>query len=285
MTKFRLLLFCILFSVVAFTQKNPELVDIPMQVYVNHGKNDFSSIIYRDSTLKEKVAFLHSHDELQHDLSVRTNTFAEYWEVFKKQWHFIKFRKNAAPLLLFEGIKNYYDERGYVQLYDMSKKQRHQLVYSSVGKLLAYKRQPFTEGLILYVHQYPCCKSASHNIKIIRQLDGKIIVSERFFVGRDIGDMVGPFFPKKGINSPNYYVLKKRTALRWSPAVVNKDAFKGWAQTNVIIHYNKGAIYKILGKQDGWEFVIFFSGIAKEQSRVINYTNFEFTGVYGWIKV
>lgn len=267
-----------------FAQKDPELVHIPAQVFLHNVKTNFQPILYTDSTLKAKVAFLHAHNELRHDLSVRTNNFDEYWDVFKNSWHFIKMRKDTAALLLFTGLKNYYDERGYVQLFDLSKKQMQQCVFSSVGNLLAYKIQPNTGGIVLYVHEYPCCHSASHNIKILRQLNGKIQVRKRFFVGRDKGDMVGPFFPKTAMYDSIYHTLTKKTALRWSPAVVNHDAFSPWSNSNLIIHYEKGAIYKVLGKQDGWLFVLMLSGISHEQARVINYTNFEFTGVYGWIK-
>jgi len=53
----------------------------------------------------------------------------------------------------------------------------------------------------------------------------------------------------------------------------------------MIINYNEGALYKLLYEKDNWQFVVLFNGIAEEQSKVLNYTNFKNKGVYGWMKV
>ena len=96
--------------------------------------------------------------------------------------------------------------------------------------------------------------------------------------------MVGPFFPDSVQQPKEYKQLTAKTTLRWSPATVNNNAFIGRAKSNVIIHYNEGAVYKVLHENEGWQFVIMFNGIAEEQSSVLNYTNFENRPVYGWIK-
>lgn len=279
-----LTLFCVLFCTFSYAQNDPQLVKIPMEVYVPHGKNNFSTILYKDSTLKDKVAFLHAHNELDHDLSVITNSFSEYWKQFKGDWFWIKFHKNQPPLLLFRGLKVANDEREYIQLYDVSRPQNKRRIFTSVGNLLAYKIQPNTAGLILYVHEYPCCHSATHFIKVLRYIDDKIRIKKRFFVGRSKGDMKGPFYPKESKIVPGYKILQKKTAVRWSPEIIEKGAFMNWSPSNLLIHYKKGAVYKVLGEDNGWLFIFITSGITHESSRMLNYTTFKHTGIYGWIK-
>ncbi|HZH85861.1 MAG TPA: hypothetical protein VFD77_01000 [Brumimicrobium sp.] len=266
------------------SQVNPTLVNIPHEVFVNGGSDDFDKILFQDESLAEKVKVLHTYNELGHDLTVQTNSFEQYWARYKSQWSFIQFKEGATPLLLFSGLKNNLDEREYVEIFSLEAERNNRLLFGEVGNLLAYKRHPFTNEIILFVHKYPCCKSASHNIYRIRQLNDKLHFTDRFFVGRDIGDMVGPFFPKEVKDNGKYSFLKERTELRWSPAVVTKNAFEEWTESNLIIHYNEGAMYKVLHDQGEWYFVIFFNGIAEEQSMMLNYTNFGNKGVYGWIK-
>ncbi|HLW29995.1 MAG TPA: hypothetical protein VKX29_03995 [Brumimicrobium sp.] len=267
-----------------YTQVNPTLVDIPHEVFVNGGSDNFEKILFKDESIAEKVKILHSYNELTHDLTVQTSLFEQYWERYKKQWSYIRFKESEAPLLIFTGLKNALDERQYIEIFNMNNERDHRMLFSDVGVLLAYKNQTFTDEIILFVHKYPCCKSASHNIYRIRQVNEKLHFTDRFFVGRDRGDMVGPFYPNKVNHEGKYYFLEERTELRWSPAVVSENAFIEWTNSNLIIHYNKGAMYKILHDQGEWLFVLFFNGIAEEQSMMLNYTNFQNKGVYGWIK-
>lgn len=266
-------------------QVNPNLVNIPHEVFVNDGRTDFNKILSQDTSLISKVRDLHRFNELSHDLTIQTNNFDEYWDRYSSQWYEIKFTQDQSPLLLFSGLKNDVDEREFVELFDMEKKRNKRNLFSKVGNLLAYKIHPLTKEIVLYTHRYPCCESASHNVYRIRRTNDGLKVNDRFFVGRDSGDMVGPFFPQKVNFSDKYYKLDKKTELRWSPAVVNENALGNYTATNLIINYNEGAIYKVLHEQNDWQFVVFFNGIAEEQSMVLNYTNFKNKGVYGWIKV
>ncbi len=266
-------------------QVNPNLVNIPHEVFVNDGKTNFGEVLKQDASIEEKVKVLHSYNELGHDLTVITNNFNEYWKRYKSQWFYIYFNREQTPLLLFKGLKNNDDEREYIELFDTEKERNQRNIFSEVGRLLAYKIHPLTGEVILYTHKYPCCKSASHNVYRIRKTKDGLKINDRFFVGRDSGDMVGPFFPEKVTFSEKYFKLNERTEVRWSPAVVNENAFEDWTESNLIINYNKGAVYKVLHEKDNWQFVVFFNGIAEEQSMVLNYTNFKNKGVYGWIKV
>ncbi|PKR80136.1 hypothetical protein CW751_11575 [Brumimicrobium salinarum] len=281
-TVFFILFFSIFINLHA--QVNPTLVNIPHEVFVNDGRTDFNKLFVKNDTLKEQVKLLHTQNELSHDFSVQVSNFEQYWNHFKADWNYVRFKKNATPLLLFSGYKNANDEREYVEVYNAKQDRNQRLLFSEVGNLLAYKINPHTQESILYVHKYPCCRSASHNIYKLRQTEQGVHITDRFFVGRDRGDMQGDFFPEKTQFNKEYKILKKKTALRWSPEVIEKDAFVGWTESNLMIHYNKGAIYKVLAEKDDWYFVLFLSGIVEEQSMMLNYTNFKHKGVYGWIK-
>lgn len=279
------ILFICITSVVSFTQVNPNLVEIPADVFVNKGRTDFNQILNQSQKIKEHVKILHEYDELSHDLLVMTNTFEEYWERYQSQWFFIKFKSDKASLLLFKGLRNNDDEREYVEIYNMENPRNERALFSNIGRLLAYKTHPRTGEIILYIHRYPCCKSASHNIYRIRQLENTVKSNDRFFVGRDSGDMVGPFFPEKVRFKEGYRQLSEKTEVRWSPEVIEEGAFENWTESNLMINYEKGAIYKVLYEKDGWQFIVLFSGISEEQSMVLNYTNFKHKAVYGWISV
>lgn len=278
------LLFLLSFTSSFYSQVDPTLVDIPHEVFVTDGRSDFSSVLYQDPTLKEKVRTLIDGNELSHDFSFDAAHFEKYWSLFKDKWHFIQFKKENDPLVLFQGLKNHDDEREYIEIYDLSKPSNYRLVFSEVGRLLAYKTQPYTNELVLFTHKYPCCLSASHNIYTLRQLNGDLHIKDRFFVGRDRGDMVGPFFPGYVKQEKEFHRLTKETELRWSPDIIESGAFEGWTESNLIIHYTPGALYKVLFEKEDWQFVLFLNGIAEEQSMMLNYTNFLNKGVYGWIK-
>jgi hypothetical protein len=258
------------------------LVKVPANVFVNNGKTTFDSILYINGDIQEQVEKLFNRKVLSHDLTMGDNKFQKYWEVFGNQWFWIKLKPKMPPFLMFKGIISFMDEKEYVELYNVNKPDNN-LIFTSSGNLLAYKKHPFTKEIILFVHEYPCCQSASHNIIQVRYANGDARVKERFFVGRDDGDMVGPFFPDTVEHPKEYKQLTSKTTLRWSPATVNNNAFIGRAKSNVIIHYNENALYKVLHEENGWQFVVMFSGITEEQSTVLNYTNFINRPVYGWI--
>lgn len=273
----------ILIPLLAITQIKPSLVEIPVDVFINKGKTTIEDIFIRSEVTKDKVRSLFERKEFFHELTGDEAEFESYWEAFGSQWHWIKFRENESPLLLFLGLNSFTDEREYVEIYDPEKKKNSRL-FAEPGRLIAYKRHPLTNELILFSHKYPCCRSASHNIFTIRSIHDDIKVKDRFFIGRDSGDMKGPFFPDSVSFDGKYEKLTERSLLRWSPAVVEENAFEQRAKTNAIIHYEKGAIHKVLAINREWKYVIMYSGIAEERSSVINHVNFKHKGVYGWIK-
>lgn len=266
-----------------YTQIKPSLVEIPVEVFINKGKSTIKDIFIEHENTKEEVRSLFEQKEIVHELTGDGADFESYWEAFGNQWHWIRFRENESPLLLFLGLNSFTDEREYVEIYNPEKKKNSRL-FAKAGRLIAYKRHPLTKELILFSHKYPCCRSASHNIFTIRRVYDEIKVKDRFFIGRDSGDMKGPFFPDSVHYNGKYEKLTERALLRWSPEVVTENAFEQRARTNAIIHYEKGAIHKVLAQKGKWKYVIMYSGIAEETSPVINHVNFKYKGVYGWIK-
>jgi hypothetical protein len=277
------LLFTLLVYNISFSQATISLVNVPADVFVNKGKTTFDSILYVTNDIQKQVEKIYNNKDLSHEFTRGDYTFEKYWEVFGNQWFWVKLKPKMPPFLLFRGIISFFDEKEYIELYDVNKPEDN-LIYASSGNLLAYKEQPFTKETILFIHEYPCCQSASHNIIQVRYANGEARTKDRFFVGRDDGNMVGPFFSETVEQPKEYKKLNTLTTLRWSPATVNYNAFIGRAKSNVIIHYNEGALYKVLHEKEGWLFVVMFSGITKEQSTVLNYINFINRPVYGWIK-
>ncbi|MDX1653249.1 MAG: hypothetical protein R3277_12195 [Brumimicrobium sp.] len=279
-----LLAFFVLFvTKIVSSQTTVSLVNVPSEIFVNNGKTDFEKILFTDGDLQKDVALLYKKKLLSHDFTDPNSSFEQYWEIMGDQWFRVTLKPGEKPLILFKGMASFSDEKSYVELYDL-KRQGNERVYTDYGNLLAYQVHPFTSEIILFIHKYPCCRSASHNIIKVRYLKMDAVVKDKFFVGRDAGDMVGPFYPEKVEFSGEYHQLQERKLLRWSPEIVQKNAFLGFSETNAIIHYEKGAYYKILGEKEDWYFVLMLNGIAEEQSMVINHLNFKNRPVYGWIK-
>jgi hypothetical protein len=261
------------------------LVDVPVDVFVNKGKTNFDSIFYK-TEIESLVKELFEEGILYHDytLEVHPNSnFKTYWSVFKDKWNLVDLNNDGNGELIMQGLTTVFDEKEFVEIYN-NLDGKWTKIHGEVGRLLAYKIHPNTKKIILYQHRYPCCNSASHTIITARMIRNKIITSSRFFVGRDSGDMVGPFYPDSVNYGFAFLQLKKNTLLRWSPEVVSKNAFRGYSETNAIVHFDKGAYYKILYNGDKWHFVLMYSGIVDEKAVVINALNFVNKPVYGWIE-
>lgn len=263
------------------------LTEIPAQVFAEGGKTDIEKLWVQDFDVKSAVEKLfNTPNKLYHEGTPAENpnsTFATYWSQRSDNWKAIRFQKNGAISLIFIGKTFTGEIKENIEIYHPEEGEYKQ-IWSEYGKIIAYHIHPYTKETILFQHQYPCCESSSHNIFRLRVLNNDIHMKKRFFVGRDKGDMVGPFFPESANHSSDFHHLTEVTMLRWSPAVVTENAFINRSETNEIIPYTKGASYKILAEQDGWLFVLMYSGIMEGQSAVINYMNFLNVPVYGWIK-
>lgn len=279
-----ILLILLAFTSLASRAESISLVDVPPHVFVNNGTTNFDSIFYK-TEIQSLVHELFNQQILNHDytLEVHPNSnFKTYWSVFEERWNIIDLNNDGIGELIMQGQISSFDEKEYVEIYKKTDG-KWTKIHGEVGRLLAYKIHPNTKKIILYQHKYPCCLSASHNIFVIRLIGDRIILKSRFFVGRDNGDMVGPFYPDSVKYPTNFEQLAEKTLLRWSPEVVNKNAFTNYSESNAIIHYDKGAYYKTLYTKDNWSFVLMYSGIINESAMVINPANFVNNPVYGWI--
>lgn len=261
------------------------LKDVPAHVFVNHGKTNFDSV-FVNVDLEPIVKDIFHQGILFHDYTLEvhpSSNFQTYWSVFKVRWFAVDMKNDGDLVYIMLGKTSSLDEKEYVEIYTRGSDQKYHRSFAEAGKLLAYKIHPNTQEVMLYHHRYPCCYSASHNIYTIRFLNGQIHLKDRFFVGRDTGDMVGPFFPEKVVYPIENKLLDTETILYWSPEVVKTKAFQNYSETNRIATYSRGSVYKELYKQGAWSFVVLFSGISSEPSAVINPTNFENRAVYGWM--
>lgn len=286
MKKYFILIFIILSCIAFSNAETANMKNVPDSVFVNKGRTDFDSIFIAGSKIKNEIEKLFNINELllhEHAswLSPQTS-FEKYWEIYGSSWKAIDFKQDGELTYVFNGKSYLSDVKENLEFYKLEG-DKYVKLWVEYGNLLAYKIHPLTKEIILYHHKYPCCKSASHNITTLRLIDNKIHSKFRFFVGRDVGDMKGPFFPEQVSFPSSYKKMKERTMVRWSPEVIEKDAFKGVAHTNEMIHYEEGAIYQVLYSKNDWQFVILYSGIAEEQSNVLNYTNFKYRPIYGWI--
>jgi hypothetical protein len=263
------------------------LTQIPAQVFAEGGKTDIANLWQTDFDVKSAVETLfYTSNMLLHEGSITdnpNNTFEAYWSNKSKNWKAIRFQEKGEISIVFIGKTFTSEIKENIEIYHVING-KYKQIWSEYGKIIAYHIHPYTKEIILFQHQYPCCESSSHNVFRIRLLNNNVHVRKRFFVGRDKGDMVGPFFPESADHSSDFHYLPEVTILRWSPAEVTENAFINRSESNEIISYNKGASFKILAQQDGWLFVLMFSGIMEGQSAVINYMNFLNTPVYGWIK-
>src|SRR5690554_8128764 len=98
--------FTFVLSQLIFSQENPTLVEIPHEVFVNKGANNFDKILIQNQSIKEKVKKLHAFDELGHELTVRTNTFEEYWKTNTESCYLFKLKKDKLLFFWFKAINS-----------------------------------------------------------------------------------------------------------------------------------------------------------------------------------
>jgi len=261
--------------------------NIPSKLLVNELRTDLSNVKIINKGTKEKVGLLFAQNMLNHELTTYTSSdarFESYWEAFGSYWFEIAFEESQSTKLVFNGFSFYGEDKEIFEMYHFDKNQKGTKIYMESGTMIGYKIHPRTQEVVLYVHNYPCCKSASHNLFQIRWLNQIIKVKERFFVGRDSGDMVGPFFPQTTSFPSSIDTLKNEVILRWSPAIVDSGAFEERAVTNEIIHFKENALFMKLGETENWKYILFLNGMKEEMSSVLHYSNFRRKPIYGWIR-
>ncbi len=258
---------------------------IPSELLVNGINKNIQEVLTSDPNIKNKVQHLFSLNLLEHDMTryIDENAdFEKYWSIYGSYW--FELHSNDYEVLIFNGYAFFDEYKEKIELYMQNEEGVWTKSHASDGQIIGFKKHPRTNEIILYTHDYPCCTSASHTLRTVRMVNGMVKIKKRFFLGRESGDMVGPFFPDY-VQFPNIYdTLKKNTVVRWSPEVVDSLAFVGRTHSNRIITFNKGGIYQSLFKLDDWEYVLLFNGMMSTESDVIHYSNFTNKPIYAWIR-
>lgn len=263
-----------------------EMTRVDPRLFIFQPKTNFDSITLSNEALKSKmIEYLFVNDLIDHQGTKAYNPgaqFVSYYKQYKDLYKLMDLNRDGIPELLFNGYVSETDDREHVEIWG-SKNGAVYRIYRDIGHLLAYKIHPNTHEILLYHHQYPCCVNASHNLNRLRLIGEKMQLVKRYFLGRD-KDMVGPFFPKKSLFTGKFRALKKKTPVYWSPAIVEKHAWKQRSASNRIAHYDSLTVYTILASEKKWQFVLMKGAPTEEKNLVINPKNFKDTWIYCWIR-
>lgn len=265
---------------------------IPQAIFINGGHQSFKDIINNDRDISIFVKQLYHTDQLPHKSALyykNAPDFSIYWKSYSAYWSAIKLQPNSEQIELIFNCKLFQeDSKQTFELYSINTDNFNPQspLFRGEGVLLAYKTSPNTGEIVLYIHDYPCCNSAGHNIVLLRVIEGVCKARKRFFVARDRDDIKGPFFPEI-VNFPEkIHQLKEPKELLWSPEKVEKNAFIGQSDKNLIGQFRKGSYYYVLNQWDkSWQYVLLLNGINDEPSAVLNPVNFKNRPVFGFIAV
>jgi hypothetical protein len=284
MMKLRITLLFLSLSALALSYV--EMTRVDARVFIANPETDFSKIQVKNEALKAKmVEFLFNNDLVDHIGTKAYDPaalFVNYYKQFAPLYQLIDLNNDQVPELIFNGYPNAEKEKEQLQIFTTIKGELVS-VYNEMGHLLAYKIHPNTKEVLIYHHQYPCCENASHNLNRLRLIENKIVQIRRYFLGRDHG-MLGRFFPDKSSFSGEFYQTKAKTTLYWSAEELNKAAWLGRSEKNIIANYPDSTVYSVLAEKGKWRFVIMHGMPVAEENRVINPSNFSNTWIYGWIK-
>ena len=257
---------------------------IPESFFVNNAKTDFETIFIKNNEeLLKGVKQLFNDDLLNHDLTKAFDieaTFEKYWVKYEKSWHLLDLNNDGVFELFFNNSDADIEHLSF-EIFKINK-EKYQAIYFQVGKLIGYKIHPNTKEIILFRHQFPCCTNLSHNVDMIRLLNGKISLRKKFFVARP-DEMKTKLFPKSVSYSKEYFFFKKDEKVRWSAEIITKDATR-MTEENIISNYPKGTAYRVLAVEKGWKYVLILGEPSKDLNKIINPANFIYTHVFGWVK-
>lgn len=266
-------------AAVSMTRVNPHL-------FVNQAQTDFSLIANSGDQVKRKIVKnLFDQHVLDHDgtpnLELNAN-FERYYEQNKNHFLLLDLNQDGKSELIFQGFTSATDDKEYTEIYRLNHG-KYELQYREVGHLLAYKIHPNTKEIVLYQHKYPCCSAMSHNIFVLRLLDGKFHKKSKYFLARDTG-MKGDFFPDS-VNFPsNYERLSTDHKVYWSDSVILEGASRQ-SPSNQLITYPAGTVYQILTKKGTWSYVLIRGNCVSEKSLIVNAENLSQMALFAWIKV
>lgn len=279
---------CILTFLPVFSNASVDMTRIKAELFIAQPRTSFDSIVRKDPMLKKQlIQQLFDKDMVNHELSKAFSAdarFDAYYTHFEKSYQLIDMDQDGVFELVFSGFVSRDDEKEHFEIYAFNNGKPARL-YEGIGHLLAYKVHPNTGEILLYHHQYPCCLNASHNINRLRKTGNKLQLLKKYFVAREAGDMKGRFFPEKTSFSGKYKMTKTITKLHWSPDEIAREAWVGRVPQNVVARYPEKSIYRVLAKEQGWQYVLMYTPPLQETNLVINPANFSDVKVFGWIRV
>lgn len=264
-----------------------QMKDINASLLISNAKTDFAAISIVNNQLKEQLVHqLFDLDLIDHVGSKAYDVqakFESYYAQYQENYRLIDLNKDNVLELVFNGYVSPDLEFDVLDIF-IQQNGKLKRVFQDQGSLLAYAIQPNTGEILLYHHLYPCCQNASHNLNRLRLVNGKITLLKRYFLGRDKG-MKGTFFPEKLKASKKYKSTTQKVTLYWSSEIIQKAAWEGRCEENVIAHFASNSVYKILSKsKKGWVYVLMKAEPIQEENRVINPSNFKSIWIYGWLK-
>lgn len=267
-------------------QASVSMTRVDPSIFIHDPLVNFEKVEIQNESLKLKmVEYLFLNDQLDHFGTKAYNSeasFLSYYKKFAPLYRLIDMNHDSIPELIFNGFISPDIDKEYLEIYGTDKGNVIR-IFREVGHLIAYKIQPNTKEIVLFHHQYPCCENASHNLNRLRLVGAKIQQLNRYFLGRDSG-MLGMFFPAKSKFSGQYSKLSKKTTLYWSNQRIEKGAWIGRTERNIIADYDSSVVYTVLAKEKSWEFVLMKGGPCLDKTnRVINPLNFQSLWIYGWI--
>ena len=244
--------------------------------------------IYLASPEKEKIIKdLYEQKIINHFLEdEERKNFPKYYDLYAKYWHLVDLNQDGKPELLFQGKYEFTDDRAYTEIYT-KEVENYQLNYVEIGALIGFKINPFSNEIVLFTHEYPCCESYTHNLTQLRFIGGEIKAKKKFFIARDKGDMKGKFFPDSLSFKSTYEFTTTVTTIYWSDSPILTDAFTGGfrrLENNIICRFPKNTSYKPLAETETALYVLITGNPKVETGLPINPSNLEMLPIYGWIQ-
>jgi hypothetical protein len=259
---------------------------VSAKLFVNKADTNFSAVFKKDDLeIEKKVKRIFDADRLNHEMSKAYDvdaSFDVYWKIYKQFWHSIDLNVDGKNELVFSTYQKKIEANELFEIYTLDNGE-YKSIYQESGHILCFKIQPNTKEIVLFHHKYPCCSSGSHNINMIRLINGKIVLRKKYFVGFDV-NVQGDFFPKKSNYSAKYHYLNEVKKLRWSNLAVTKNA-SAFSQNNIVAEFDVKTPYKVLFKSKKWTYVVMYGVPLKKREGVgfLNFENFKDVHVYGWI--
>lgn len=271
----------VLNSYLVFSSKN--YINYAESIFVNKGSYTLKKVFKNSIEIKNKVEYLFNKDLLDHEYTKAyaiNADFKTYWSKNESNWKMLDMNKDSIFEFIYCYETNESKENNFIEIY-FQQSGKLKLLFKEKGSLIAYKIQPNTKEIILFHHKYPCCRTVSHNINMIRMVNNKIHLRKKYFV-LNPEDTSFKIFPNYVQYSSKYYYLKKNKKIFSSTKSIMQHSKK-----SIIGIYPKNTPFRILFSEKKWKYVLMCgTPINSTKSKtIINPENFTQTHVFGWLSV